>query len=271
MGKFDGVLFTSDIDGTLYADDFKLHKENKEALQYFTSEGGKFALSTGRTLKDVLLIGKDICNTYCIGNNGGIIGDNTEVVYTASFEPDIYNEFENVTRLFPFADAKFFNKNGIVALNPNIYTKEHQKLIPDKIEYINCFDEVPRDSFMAAFWADTDKIPLLREYFNKIGLDKRCNCYQGYKFSFECNPIGTDKGFGAKRLKEILGAKTLITAGDNENDVPMLKVGDISFVPKNAKENVKPMAKVKLSRSAEQCIMPEIIDSLEKFLRRNNG
>ena len=59
MGRFDGVLLASDFDNTLiYTEDAMLRGEpipplperNRQALAYFMSEGGRFAISTGRAL-----------------------------------------------------------------------------------------------------------------------------------------------------------------------------------------------------------------------------
>ena len=48
MGKFDGVLLASDFDDTLYGSDYTVSEENVKALTYFTEEGGRFTVATGR-------------------------------------------------------------------------------------------------------------------------------------------------------------------------------------------------------------------------------
>ncbi|MBQ1272136.1 MAG: HAD hydrolase family protein, partial [Clostridia bacterium] len=47
MGRFDGILICSDVDGTL-AEGKNIPEKNLEALRYFQSEGGLFTLATGR-------------------------------------------------------------------------------------------------------------------------------------------------------------------------------------------------------------------------------
>ena len=42
----------SDLDGTLFNDDTKVSERNLRALEYFTSNGGVFCVSTGRTPKN---------------------------------------------------------------------------------------------------------------------------------------------------------------------------------------------------------------------------
>ena len=48
MGKFEGILICTDLDGTLYRNDKSISNENKEAIEYFKSEGGYFTFVTGR-------------------------------------------------------------------------------------------------------------------------------------------------------------------------------------------------------------------------------
>ena len=49
MGKFTGKLIISDLDGTLIPRGGKISVENREAIRHFVSEGGLFAIATGRT------------------------------------------------------------------------------------------------------------------------------------------------------------------------------------------------------------------------------
>ena len=48
MKKFDGILFCTDLDGTILKGDRTISKENLDAIEYFKSEGGKFTFITGR-------------------------------------------------------------------------------------------------------------------------------------------------------------------------------------------------------------------------------
>lgn len=42
MKKFEGILFCTDIDGTLLNDNKEVSKGNSEAIEYFKNEGGLF-------------------------------------------------------------------------------------------------------------------------------------------------------------------------------------------------------------------------------------
>ena len=46
MGKFDGVLFFSDYDDTLYNSQLAVSPENRAAIRYFQENGGRFSVAT---------------------------------------------------------------------------------------------------------------------------------------------------------------------------------------------------------------------------------
>ena len=48
MGKFDGMLICTDLDGTLLRNDKTISCENIDAIEYFKQEGGYFTFVTGR-------------------------------------------------------------------------------------------------------------------------------------------------------------------------------------------------------------------------------
>ncbi len=49
MGRFRGVLLATDYDDTLYSTNATISPENRQAIEYFVAEGGKFCISTGRS------------------------------------------------------------------------------------------------------------------------------------------------------------------------------------------------------------------------------
>ena len=80
MGKFDGILMCTDLDGTLLRNDKSISKENLDAIEYFKAEGGYFTFVTGRMTNCV----PDICETVhpnapfgCI-NGGGLYDHRTQ-------------------------------------------------------------------------------------------------------------------------------------------------------------------------------------------------
>ncbi len=79
MKKFDGFCLFSDMDGTLITDQYEIPQKNVEALQYFTENGGCFALATGRSLHPTTVTLQKVLpvNMPCLLLNGGLIYDFT--------------------------------------------------------------------------------------------------------------------------------------------------------------------------------------------------
>ena len=76
MSKFDGYLILSDMDGTLLGDDRQISQENREAVAYFTQNGGRFAVATGRSKAGMEYFLQDIAiNAPCVICNGAVVYD----------------------------------------------------------------------------------------------------------------------------------------------------------------------------------------------------
>ena len=72
MKKFEGILFCTDLDGTLFDDNKTISKENLDAIEYFKSEGGLFTFITGRPPRITDDIYKAVQPNAPYGcNNGG--------------------------------------------------------------------------------------------------------------------------------------------------------------------------------------------------------
>ena len=48
MKKFEGILITTDLDGTLLRNDKSVSRENLSAIEYFKENAGVFTFVTGR-------------------------------------------------------------------------------------------------------------------------------------------------------------------------------------------------------------------------------
>ena len=54
MGKFDGWLLASDMDGTLLSPDGSISEGNRQAITAFVAQGGRFTVATGRMPASIL-------------------------------------------------------------------------------------------------------------------------------------------------------------------------------------------------------------------------
>ena len=104
MGKFDGILFCTDLDGTLLRNDKTVSKENLEAIEYFKREGGYFTFVTGRLpyyVQDIYNIVKPNVPFGC--DNGGGLYDkaNEKYVWTQVISNDVFELVDAVAEALP--------------------------------------------------------------------------------------------------------------------------------------------------------------------------
>lgn len=68
---YTGLLFVSDMDGTLITDRFEMPRRNIDAVRAFMAGGGRFAFATGRTrLSAGAFLDRVEVNAPCILDNG---------------------------------------------------------------------------------------------------------------------------------------------------------------------------------------------------------
>ena len=104
MGKFDGILICTDLDGTLYRDDKSISKENKEAVEYFKREGGYFTFVTGRMpyySRDAYDKVRPNAPFGCINGGGGYDGADMKYIWTTELSREALAFVKYIDELFP--------------------------------------------------------------------------------------------------------------------------------------------------------------------------
>lgn len=240
MGKFSGILFCSDFDGTL-ASGREISDENINAIKYFQKEGGLFTVSTGRypsyisEFKD-----KFIPNTYLICLNGTLICDQNH-----------RSLYENKMSL---SDSKA------------LYTFIHDNC--SGLERILVYDadgthENKPSSELYKIIAVTDS-PENCLKFKKIISEHFGNKYfisRSWPTGLEIINITAGKNVCVKYLKQITGSETLICIGDFENDAEMIKTADVGIAVANALPCIKAIAD-KVTENNCTSAVAEVIYSL---------
>lgn len=266
MGRFSGYLIVSDIDGTLYNSHHEVSEENRQALEYFKSEGGIFTLASGRTLPDVTQIDNrlQLCNAALLGSNGAVVGRGADVLWQCRFDKQLAEVVQRVLEHADYCDAEFVTPTVVSVFRPNYMTEVHKQYVSDRFEVINTLADIPETTAMVAFWMQEERILEFKELLARLGVGDYYDSFQGYTYAYEMVPKGMGKGAAALKLKELTQSHTLICAGDHFNDVTMLKAADISFAPRNALDGVKQTAKVQLKRGCDESIYPEVLEYLER-------
>ena len=255
MGKFDGILICSDLDGTFTGSD-EIISKNKEAVSYFISEGGKFTFATGRIadhLQKINLL--DCINAPACLVNGSIVYD-----------------YEN----------KEILREKRLSFTSGEFAEILQKFFPDDIEvniYNGCEGEASASCYVSGVPNDIRNIKPLKivcrfktvedaDNFKKSAISnpqfKDCYIAKSWGTGVEFNSIHATKGDAIKFIKKHLNdIHTCVGIGNYENDIPLLQDADIGVAVGNAIDSVKDVADIIVKRNDEYAIA-DLIDILEE-------
>ena len=277
MGKFDGVLLCSDIDGTLLTKD-GLPEENVKAIKYFQENGGRFTLCTGR-LFDFLDKYSHLVtpNAPFIAMNGTMIVDKTtgKTLYSCPLELDPGKATAETLTELPYLSAAYVFPDGhstMVRRTEDGFFEIRcgEELVPAKgADELNALLGYPEKKiYKIVFRVDTENSDM-----GKAALAERFadfTVFRSWINGIEVQSPLADKGKSARRLAELLGdVKLLVCAGDYENDVAMLEAADVGYAVANAHPSVKEAAHRITKRTCREGAIAEIIEDLDREIIPN--
>ena len=244
MGKFTGKLLVSDMDATLLNEEHRVSEENRKAIEYFMSEGGKFTVAYGRMVAAVRAYFNQMAiNAPAVLHNGAKLYDyeNERVL----FERFIAEPRKECIRRFhdevKNAGMEIYSDERVYVYRANFKT-ERFKTKPYDVVY-----EMP-DSVWNRPWI---KVLIIDERekldaYEKLYREKydKGYCVRSGDNYFDIVADGVSKGLGVMRLAELLEIKKedVYCVGDHINDIDMLKAAGHSYAVMNAEECVKETA-----------------------------
>lgn len=270
MGKFDGVFLASDMDGTLLDDNREIGAKTIEALNYFTQNGGYFALATGRTRP-----GTDAyrpllpCNCPGVYLNGAIICDerNEELMFMEGLDEDAKSLAKDVISKFPHIGVEIFLLDRSYVCSMNEVTREHfedRLKIPYQVVDIDDVPEKPSMWGKINFTGEPDEVGEIQEYLRPA--EESYNLTFSTPVYYEMTCKGGHKGDGVLRAASFIDVarENIYVAGDSMNDVPMLRVAGTAFVPENGREDVKAMDGVVVVADNNHDTLADIVAHLDR-------
>lgn len=220
MGKFDGILLVTDLDGTLIQNDRTISKENGDAIHYFQSEGGIFTVATGR-YPDFLQNYADRFNV-----NSCVIGLNGNIIF------DVYKE-----------KTLYVSRMSSGAFGPVV--EDIVKTYPEDVRFVDINDDTESYTYDGTIRRDACKCVIVcKNEEGALKIKKDLIQKYGHLYSFERSwniglefyDINSGKGMCIDyMLKNICpGVKKVVCVGDYENDVSMIKRADIGYAIKGS-------------------------------------
>ena len=281
MGKFDHVLLASDFDNTLVhtkaaidagsPDLPPMPERNREALAYFTENGGLFSVSTGRALPAFARYAPTLpINAPCIIANGaGLYDFRTErYIETAFLDESVRPHIAALLRYDPLLPFEIYHTDRrIHAMHPNRYILSHEHLTRTKIEVIDDFSAVDFPLVKLLFEDDRDKLDALNEFIHAQDWAERYELIYSSDNLLEMTARGATKGEMVLRLAAHLGVsrENLYCIGDHGNDISMAELSAIRFAPANAIDAMKALPGMRILSHCGDGAVADLIEELDKL------
>ena len=267
MGKFDGVLICTDLDGTLLKKDKSISEANVEAIEYFKREGGFFTIVTGRMPFYVTYIADTVRPNAPFGciNGGGLYDwDKKEYIFKEPLSSRVFEMLKCASEHFPqigmqvttFDKIYFCQENG---------TMEHFRSVTG-VKNLPChYKEVKEPIAKILFGSDSDEeLVALEAMMTAHPFAKEFELIRSDKTLYEILPKGICKGTSIAKLCDYLSVdiQKSIAIGDYNNDVPMFRTAGTGIAVSNACEEALKAADF-ITVSNEEHAIAKVICDLE--------
>ena len=281
MGRFDGVLLASDFDNTLiYTEEALIRGEpvpplperNRQALEHFMAEGGRFAVSTGRALAAFVKYADQVpMNAPGVVCNGAAIYDfaKGEYLVTALLDERARERGQQVLEAFPQAAVEAYHIDNVIhAVHPNEITRHHEHLTKVGVTEAPSLLDVPLPLGKLLFEADHETLLEIRDFLTDRGWGGDYELIFSGQSLLEMTAKGANKGGMVRRLAELLGIprEHVYCVGDEANDLPMLQWAAEGFAPANCIPAVRDSGATIVSHALDGALA-DVVELLERKYR----
>ncbi len=265
LGKFSGILICTDLDGTLYRNDKTISHENKEAIEYFKSEGGYFSFITGRMPYYSLDAYRAVSPNVPFGciNGGGVYdGRTNKYIWTCDMQADVTELIQRVDERFPNIGIQLCGFENTYFAKENETTVYFRRVtgVPNLVCDYREF-KIPLAKII--FCAETEEEILgIERTLKAHPLAEKFDFIRSERRLYEILPKGVNKGLALSKLAEYLKldiSKT-VAVGDYNNDIGMFKAAGLGIAVANASREALAAADCVTVSNEEHAIARVIYD-----------
>ncbi|WP_166639132.1 Cof-type HAD-IIB family hydrolase [Aureibacillus halotolerans] len=244
-GRFSGILLVSDMDGTLLSTTKTISTENKDAIRYFTENGGTFTLATGRIPRSAGQYIADLAiNAPGVFYNGGMIYDlhKQSVVFEQALSPEAEATATAYINAYPTCGAEVYSQGVLHIVRSHPLIEKHLTVEAFISKRVNSFADVPHPWQKVIFVDDSKQIDEMEK--NAPEADDVGHYVRSDEMFFELLPPNVSKGRALKKLAAMLDIpmNRVAAVGDNMNDEDMLKTAGAGFAVSNACDAIRQCA-----------------------------
>ena len=271
MKRFDRVILASDIDGTFLTSNEEGKRRNREAIEYFKSEGGHFTFATGRNYRQILTSIPDAAEL----TNFPAVTCNGACLYDFQRKREVERHLLDGTAV---RDLLIWLEEQIPTIGVRAatesefwFTSLENPYIRKDFDSLKCQNSklVPSNAWLdgqiykLAVRDDADKLlrvlPLIVEQFGD-----RLTITQSDATLVDVQAAGRSKAVLLRELKQKSGISDpyLCAVGDYNNDLEMLGEADMPCCPSNAQDCVKAICQTQVGHYSDGAIA-DVIDVLD--------
>jgi len=267
MGKFDGILICTDLDGTLLKNDGTVSEENRRAIEFFKSEGGKFTFVTGRMPFYASVFYRAVRPNAPVGciNGGGLYDyEAQEYIWTLPMRESPLDLIRLVDRDFPDVGIQVNTFYKTYFCKENVTMKRFRATTG--LENLVCDYAAVKEPIAKILFGceDGEEILEMERALRAHPLSDRFDFIRSEKTLFEILPKGIGKNCAIERLSEYLHIDLAgtVAVGDYNNDVSMLRTAGLGIAVANASPEALAAAD-RITVSNEEHALAKVIRDLD--------
>lgn len=268
MNRFEGMLLACDMDGTLLDSTRQISDANLQALRYFTAEGGRFSLATGRAFAavteylDVLPINAP----YCLLNGSLVMDAAHRPLHCAGMPMQTRHLIKDVLASFPRVGCEVFLPEQILICRMSEETEHHMRVL--HLEYSHCpVGSLPPETGWCQinFTGTAEEVASVRTFLTPFSNIFSAVCTM--PTFCEVTRCGIGKGSAITQIADDCGIRTkrIYAVGDSDNDLSMLTSAAVSFAPANAAPDILQHVTVSV-RDNDHDAVADVIEYLSKYI-----
>ena len=247
MGRFDGILICTDLDGTLLRRGDIISEENTEAIEYFKREGGYFTFITGR----MPFFSAHFCDAIrpnapfgCVNGCGLYDSGRGEYIWTAKMGEGVEELIRAVDECFPSVGIQVNTFYHTYFCKENVTMQSFRRATG--LENLTCdYNAVTEPIGKILFGGpDPEEMIAVEAMLRAHPLADRFDFVRSEPTLCEILPKGIGKGTAITRLCEHLGLdiRRSIAIGDYNNDISMFRAAGVGIAVANACAEAKAAA-----------------------------
>ncbi len=267
MKKFEGMLLACDMDGTLLDDSKQIPAENLRALQYFTEQGGRLSLATGRSPHAIgaYTAQLPVNAPYSVMNGSLICDENRQILHCAGMPKQAKEMVECVLLNNSQFGCEIFTAETALIRQMSSHTLQHMRKLHLDYQMMSDeqFAESSTDDWCTInFTGEPDPIAVLTQDL-LIRYPGVFDVTSSMSTFCEITAAGVNKGSALRYIVEYLSdVECVFAIGDSYNDESMLQEAQISFAPANAEPKVLQNVDVAVSSNNDHAVA-DVVEYLE--------